>query len=407
MARRFGSSYSVRMLLAAVAGTAAGAVLASAEQNPGVALVRDTLSALADMALSVGQVLAFPLLLGAIIAGSDGLEPMRGAGRLAGKAALWIAGASAAAASVGVLIGLFYPVGSAIHAPEAPVPILPRLLGNPRTTSLSLAVVAVGIGLGIYRNQIEESRSRLLVRFATALRETCELAFAAARPWLPAGVFLVAATQAPVQAELWTHARTLLLALGAGWAVYGLAVVPFALWVGARISPARYAAAVSPAICAAFAGGSSHAIFPVTFDAVCRSGGVSRRVAGTVLSLCAALQRDGQALGLALTPLLVYRLAGAHPGIGFIAVAALHGWLAGCGIRPAWLLTLTAVNGELDGRISLPILAVNALILSLGNSVTLFSQACAAAVIARSEGEKAFLPALPDDNALILDDPLP
>lgn len=393
------------MLLAAIAGAVAGAALAGTEQNPALHLALDTLRMLSGMAIALGQVLALPLLFGAIIAGSAGLEPMRGAGRLAGKTALWIVSASAAATLLGVLVGLLCPVGSAGDAPVPRPPFLPDFTRDPQDSTLWLALVTVAIGLGIYRNQIEESRSRLLMRFATGVRETCELAFAAARPWLPAGVFLVAAAQAPVQAELWTSARTLMLALGAGWAVYALAVLPAALWLGARISPARYAAAVSPAICAGFASGSSRAILPVTFDAVCRRGGVSMRVAGTVLSSCAALQRDGQAMGLALVPLLVCRLAGQQPGIEFIAIAALHGWLAGCGLRPVWLLTLTAVTGVFAGQAYLPIFALDALVLSLGNSVTLFSHTCAAAVIARSEGEKAFLPARPaDDNALVLDD---
>ena len=142
-------------------------------------------------------------------------------------------------------------------------------------------------------------------------------------------------------------------------------------------------------------------------------------MAGLTLPACAACQRDGQALGLVLAPLLFLHLLGLKPGVGVISAVALNAWLAGCGLnaRPfgaggtTLLVALIEFSGgnastgiQAEGMALL--LAVQAVIFAVGNPVSVFSHLCATLVIARSEGEPDLLPSQPrEDFSVLLEAP--
>jgi proton glutamate symport protein len=356
---------------------------------------------LARVFLTAGSWLALPLIFASIITGANGLEPMRGVGRVAGKTTLWILGSSGLAALIGVMVArvLKPAIGGVVWPGNV------TRLPNPAGAELWISGVLVAVAMAVYRNQIEETRARLLLRFATAIDETLTLLLEWARRLIPAGVGVVAlstAAHASSPERHGGHIPGLVGALVVGWSVYGLLVLPVALIAFARIRPWRYAGVVGAPVLAALAGGSPAQVFPLTLDCLRTRAGVSHRVSGLVLAGCTALLRDGQALGWALAFAWVISPA---PWAGSGGQIFLGAWLLGCTgaagpAAPVLLCGLVpAIAADLD-----VLLGMGLLIELAGNAVSVFSQTCAAAVIARSEGECDFLPG-PSTSELPLEIP--
>jgi proton glutamate symport protein len=353
--------------------------------------------------LSIGNWLAPPLIFASIVTGANGLEPMRGVGRLATKTALWIAGSSAVAALVGLLVArVLRPMTAGMAAAPGEQVEWPYSSGP----EIWLVCVLVAVAMAVYRNQIEETRSRLLLRFATAVDETLTLVLEWSRRLIPPAVGLMAFSTA-ARASLGQHDGLSRLpglagALAVGWSIYGLCLLPLALLAGARLNPWRYARVMGAPIMTALAGASPTQVFPLTLYQVRTRAGVSNRVCSLVLAGCTALLRDGQALGWATALAWVITPA---PLLGTGGEIFLAAWLLGCtnaaGPAAPWLLCALIPAAAADREL---LLGLGLLIELAGNGVSVFSQTCAAAIIARSEGETNFLPN-PPRSALIT--PLP
>ena len=355
----------------------------------------------AHIFLSMGNWLAFPLIFASIATGANGLEPMRGVGRVAGKTALWIVGSSGIATLLGLAVAqMLRPATNRFVAVPSPWGRLPDDPGS----EVWIVCVLVAVAVAIYRNQIEETRARLLLRFATAVDETLTLLLDWARRLLPPAVFLVAFSTAG-HASLdrlaaAPSASGLVGALILGWSIYSLLVLPLVLFAFAGVSPWRYARAVGAAILTALAGAAPPQVFPLTLDCVRTRAGISNRVGGLVLAGCTALLRDGQVLGWSLV--LAWFIPPMSSGRGTSESQILLAvWLLGCtnSAGPATPFLLCGfVSAPAADRAFL--LGLGLLIEIAGNAVSVFSHTCAAAVIARSEGETNFLPNPPRSTLL-------
>ena len=352
-----------------------------------------------DIALAIGRCLAVPLLFASIITGANGLEPMRGVGRLAWKTGAWIAASSALAMLTGLVVGLIFRAahGGAVFSGDFPTGVR---FWVPQWSEMWLALVFIAVGIGVYHNQIEDGRS-LVVRFSMAINDTLTLLVHWASRIIPAAVFCMACANATSffgdgRHVSHRHFSTVLYGLAAAWAIYGLLLLPASLMILARVSPWRYANAVGPAVLAALAGGSPAEVFPLTLDCVRARGGVSNRVSGFALSGCMALLQDGHVVGLALVGALFVPAMTAKACLGIILMT----WLFGCGAANFSCVSapmpivgfIASLSFYMDSELEL--FAVM-LITWIGNALTVFSQTCAAAVIARSEGEADLLPSRP------------
>ncbi len=160
----------------------------------------------------------------------------------------------------------------------------------------------------------------------------------------------------------------------------------------------------------ALAGRSVEAALPLTLDTVRRQGGVPNRIASVTLPLCAALHRDGLALGWVAVAVSLSRRAGMSVDVTTLAGILAIAWLTGCG---AGALTMSApgllataflgLSGSSAGEGMVFGLILERLMAMGGGAVSVFSQTCAAAVIAHSEGERALLSLPVPDGPLGLD----
>ena len=271
------------------------------------------------------------------------------------------------------------------------------------------------MGIGYYRNEIEEGHARLLARFCQGLEETLALMVARTRRWMPVGIFALTAAAAASQAGFaWqstagTYWRLLAAPL-VGWTVYGLVLLPAVLWGMTRINPWKYLVSMIPAILTALAGRSVESALPLALDAARGQGGISNRIASVVLPVGAAVHRDGLALGWAAVAISLSRHGGTSVDPATLGGILATAWLTGCG---AGALTMNApgltaaaflgVSGWGNGEGMLLGLILERMMAMGGAAVSTFSQACATAVIAYSEGERALLSLPVPDAALVLE----
>ena len=232
---------------------------------------------------------------------------------------------------------------------------------------------------------------------------------------MPVGLFALVAAETASQAGFsWqstagTYWRVLAAPL-VGWMIYGLVLLPAVLWSMTRINPLKYLNALVPAMLTALSGRSVESALPLTLDAVRQQGGVPNRIASVTLPICAVAHRDGLALGWAAVTISLSRHVGTSVDPGTLGGILATAWLTGCGAGALTMSTpgMTAaaflgVAGWAGGEGLVLGLILERLIAMGGSAVSVFSQACATAVIAYSEGERALLSLPVPDGAFALE----
>ena len=212
----------------------------------------------------------------------------------------------------------------------------------------------------------------------------------------PIGVFgfvlyAAAAHGFQVFVALFGYAATVALAL----AMHALLVLPVLLFVIARRSPRRYAAAMMPALLTAFSTASSNGTLPLTMERAVEHGGVKKPVANFVLPLGATINMDGTALYEAVAALFIAQVYGIDLSLGQQLVVALTGLLVSvgaAGITHAgavmMVVVLTAVGLPAEG-VGL-IMAVDRVLDMARTSVNVWSDSVVCAIVDR------FTPAPPE-----------
>ena len=150
---------------------------------------------------------------------------------------------------------------------------------------------------------------------------------------------------------------------------------------------------MAPAVLMAFSTASSSSTLPLTLNCVQDRAGVPKRVSSFVLPLGATVNMDGTALYECVAVIFIAQIYGIEMGFAtqFLVVwLALLTSIGVAGIPAASLvaitLILTAVG--LPAEAIALILAVDRVLDMCRTSVNVYSDSCAAGVIARRLGEK-------------------
>ena len=188
-------------------------------------------------------------------------------------------------------------------------------------------------------------------------------------------------------------AFSVLLAL----ALHILMTLPLILKYVAKIQhPYRHHKAMSPALLTAFSTASSSATLPVTMDCVEKNAGVSNKTSSFVLPLGATVNMDGTALYECVAVIFIAQAYGLDLSVAqqfTIVLVALLTSIGVAGIPSASLVAITIILAA----IGLPmeavglIIAVDRILDMCRTSVNIFSDSCAAVVIAKLQGEKGIL----------------
>jgi len=172
--------------------------------------------------------------------------------------------------------------------------------------------------------------------------------------------------------------------------------LPAVLKLLARVSPVLHFKAMMPALLTAFSTSSSSATLPVTMKSVEERAGVSNHVSGFTLPLGATVNMDGTALYECVAAMFIAQAYGLN--LDFvtqftIVLVALLTSVGVAGIPSASLVAIAIILGA----IGLPleaiglILVVDRVLDMCRTAVNVFSDSCAAVVIARLEGEETKL----------------
>jgi Na+/H+-dicarboxylate symporter len=261
-----------------------------------------------------------------------------------------------------------------------------------------LGVIFFSLLFGYFMTRISDKPRRALEEFWQGIYEVMLRMTDWVMLFAPVGVFALAAkvvmaTGYAVLAPLLVFVLTVLTALG----LHVLVALPLLLKFVARVPPHRHYKVMLPAIFMAFSTASSSATLPLTMECVAKAG-VSRRVSSFTLPLGATINMDGTALYECVAAMFIAQAYGVELGLAqqftIVAIALLTS-IGVAGIPAASLvaitLILTTMGLPMEG-VGL-ILAVDRLLDMCRTSVNVFSDSCAAVVVARSEGETELLKA--------------
>ena len=214
----------------------------------------------------------------------------------------------------------------------------------------------------------------------------------------PIGVFgLVAKTIASTGFSAFQPLMTFFITVLLGLAIHFFITLPLFLWAFGKIRhPFALHKATMPAVLMAFSTSSSSATLPVSMECLTENAGVSKRVTSFVLPLGATVNMDGTALYECVAAMFIAQAYGIDLSFStqlIVVTLALFTSIGVAGIPSASLVAIAVILGA----IGLPlegiglILVVDRVLDMCRTSVNIFSDACCATVIARSEGETQVL----------------
>lgn len=214
---------------------------------------------------------------------------------------------------------------------------------------------------------------------------------------LPIGVFgLIATAAVSADASTVVALGKYVLTLALGLAIHAMVTLPAVLYFIGRIDPLAHARAMREALLTAFSTSSSAATMPVTLQCVEKNAGVSKKVSNFVVPVGATVNMDGTALYECVGVIFIAQALGVELSAMqqvTVVVTALAASIGAAGIPSAGLVMIFIVleavglQGEAATVIVGVMLAIDRPLDMMRTSVNIWSDACGAAIIARSENE--------------------
>lgn len=371
-----------------------------------------------------------PLVMTSIISGVATAGGGSALGRLFSKTLGYILLSSGLAAIVGLsAVNLIRPGAGSDFAdaataelPELPAPnslagllldIVPENVVAAAAGADMLAVIFFSIVFGAAIALLPDRTRTVLTDLFDALFQTMMRLTAGIILFLPLGIYglitaMVGTTGFAGFGSLALYAATIL----SGLAVHLLVMLPLLLVLLGGIRPATHFRNMREPLLVAFSTGSSTATLPVTMAAVEKKAGVPNRIGSFVLPLGATVNMDGTAVFECVGAVFIAQALGFDLTVVQQLVVLLTAVLASIGastVPSAGLvmifIVLEAINlrgPEVDLLVG-AMLAIDRPLDMCRTAVNVFSDSCGAALITRSEGERAAgvarRPVRPDQGA--------
>jgi proton glutamate symport protein len=218
----------------------------------------------------------------------------------------------------------------------------------------------------------------------------------------PLGVFcLLAPVVAVTGVSLFKSLGIYFLVVVAALATHLFVALPLLLKTVGRVNPRKHLGAMKTALLTAFSTSSSAATLPVTMRCVRDHAGVSRRVSSFTLPLGATVNMDGTALYECVAVIFITQAMGWDMPFAAQFTVVLLALLTSIGVAGVPQASLVAIiiifqavgfDETQTAAGAAVLLTVDRLLDMCRTAVNIFSDSCAAVVIARTEGEE--LPAL-------------
>lgn len=374
--------------------------------------------------LNALKMIIVPLIVSSIVCGISGIGNESGVGRLGIKTIGFYALSSLLAILIGLAaVNLFQPgiidgapAGELLALSESTESVVNKVQGRSMgdiaqvflrmvpsnivqaaAQGQMLGLIVFSLLFGFFMTRITKVYSETLINMANGVFETMMAITMFIMKFAPLGVFgLVAKTVASTgfsafEPLIWFF-FTVLIAL----AIHAFLSLPLLLKLLGKVRPFKHVQAMAPAMLTSFSTASSSATLPLTMKCVEENAGVSNRTSSFVLPLGATVNMDGTALYECVAAMFLAQAYGIE--LGFvtqftIVIVALLTSIGVAGIPAASLVAITIILTT----IGLPVEAIGLILVTdrvldmCRTSVNVFSDSCAAVIIARSEGEQTKL----------------
>lgn len=366
------------------------------------------------------KMLIVPLIVAAIISGMSSIGSEKGFARLSIKTLIYYTSTSLMAILIGLSIVNWIEPGIVDGAPaqhllglaeisdshKAAVAdkgssdllgiflrMVPPNIVQAAAQGQMLGLITFALIFGFMMTQLQIKLREPMVLFWQGLNEIMMKMTHLIMRFAPIGVFgLIAKTTAQTGFEAIQVVAWFFLAVIIALALHSLVALPMILYFMGRMNPLKHLQAMSPAILTAFSTSSSAATLPKTMDCVQNRSGVSSKVSSFTLPLGATVNMDGTALYECVAAIFIAQAYGMELSFQVqftVVIVALMTSIGVAGIPSASLVAIVLILST----IGLPleavglILAVDRVLDMCRTSVNVFSDSCAAVMIAKSEGE--------------------
>jgi Na+/H+-dicarboxylate symporter len=371
---------------------------------------------LGTLFITLLKMVVVPLVLSSIVSGVASVGGSSALGRLFGKTLGFYVLSSLLAILTGLLFTNLIRPGDGLDLAAATGEALPEnlqtaaslpdiLLGMvPENVVASaaradlLAVIVFGILFGVAAAGIPEGPRASLLGFFEGFFQAMLRLTGFVLVLAPIGVFgLVTRAVAAFGISAFRAMFLYMLTIAAGLAVHYFATLPALLRLLGRIRPQVHYRNVAEPMALAFSTSSSAATLPSTLRAVEKRVGVSQRIASFVLPMGATVNMDGTALYECAGVLFIAQAMGIDLSFGQQAVVVITALLASIGaaaVPSAGLVVIFIVleavglrGAQVEALVGF-MLAVDRPLDMARTAVNVTSDTCAAAIVARSEGEQ-------------------
>lgn len=384
-----------------------------------------------DLFMRALKMIIVPLIVTSVISGISSMQGVKGFGRLGMKTTVFFIGSSLVAILIGlILVNLIKPGMS----DGKPNPVIAQAFAQSKSGADAALLSKVeqaeqrdsGDMLAVFRSMLPENvvmaaaqNGQMLgvivfsILFAVALTkipyeemQTVHHFFKSASDamviitgWImalaPIGVYaLILPVIFATGPELFVNLGKFFLTVLAGLLFHLFVVLPTILYVMGKVNPWAHFRSMRPALLLAFSTASSSGTLPLTMRCVEDGCGVSKRVTSFTLPLGATVNMDGTALYECVAVIFVAQVMGIDLSFAtqfLIVVAALLTSIGVAGVPAASLvailLILQAVKIPGAENAVVALLAVDRLLDMTRTAVNIYSDSCAAVVVAKSEGE--------------------
>ncbi|MDD9819487.1 MAG: dicarboxylate/amino acid:cation symporter [Nitrospira sp.] len=382
---------------------------------------------LGTLFLNALKMIIVPLIVSSIICSVSGLGEGDHLGRLGGKTLIYYAASSLLAILVGLAVVNITTPGISDGKPAGAqlnlgtdkaalqkalsriegrgsgdivdifLRIVPKNIFAAAHETQMLGLIFFSILFGVFMTRISGQYQTTLQHFWHGVADTMVAITMFIMQFAPIGVFgLIAETVSATGFGAFKPVLGFFLTVVVSLALHTFVILPLALSALGRVKPVRHFQAMAPAMLTAFSTASSSATLPLTMECVRDRAGVSRSTSSFVLPLGATVNMDGTALYECVAAMFIAQAYGLDLSLATqftIVLVALLTSIGVAGIPAASLVAIVVILAA----VGLPPEGIGILMITdrildmMRTAVNVFSDSCAAVIIARSEGETEVL----------------
>jgi Na+/H+-dicarboxylate symporter len=413
-----------RILVALVLGAIAGAII-PASAGIGTLTTGAVFAFAGDLFLRLLQMIVVPLVATSIITSVARLGRDHAFARLGWKTVAFFATTTLLASVVGLVVfNLVQPGNVAPDVSAALRASVPENVGEVRdgltgksTGDLAdvvrravpvnifaaasdnremLAVIFFALLFGFFSGRLPDGRREAFQGFWENANDVMLAITHAIMRIAPYGIFaLIARTVQESGGAALGPLALFFVCVAGGLLFHAFVTMAIIMRVFGGFRPWAHYRAMAPALLTAFSTASSSATLPVTLECLEKNAKVSPRIAGFVAPLGSTVNMDGTALYECAVVLFIAQLYGVSLDFSQQVLVVVLALLTSVGVAGIPAASLVAIVIILQA-VGLPleaiaiIMATDRILDMMRTAVNVFGDSCAAAVIARSEGEPVY-----------------